>query len=112
MNAYANQEAPFEKLVEELQPVRDTSYAPLFQVMFILQNAPTTQSLFADLQTEQVMFEFGTAKLDLTLSMEERDGRLVAYFEYNTDLFDASTIDRLAQHFNVLLQNILRTRCA
>ena len=107
LNAYANQEAPFEKLVEELHLVRDTSYAPLFQVMFILQNAPTTRNAFSDLQTEQVLFEFGTAKLDLTLSMEERGSELVAYFEYNTDLFDAATIERMAGHFDMLLESIV-----
>jgi len=107
LNAYTNQEAPFEKLVEELHLVRDTSYAPLFQVMFILQNAPATRNSFSDLQTEQVLFEFGTAKLDLTLSMEERGSELVAYFEYNTDLFDADTIKRMAGHFDMLLESIV-----
>ena len=92
--------------MEELHLVRDTSYAPLFQVMFILQNAPVTQSLFAQLASEPVLFEFGTAKLDLTVSMEEQHGELLAYFEYNTDLFDANTIARMAQHFATLLQQL------
>ncbi|NOR18955.1 MAG: amino acid adenylation domain-containing protein, partial [Xanthomonadales bacterium] len=107
LNAYENQEAPFEKLVEELHLARDTSYAPLFQVMFILQNAPTTLNAFNDLLSEQVLFEFGTAKLDLTLSMEECGNELVAYFEYNTDLFDASSIERMGRHFAVLLEHIV-----
>jgi len=108
LDAYANQELPFERLVEELQPVRDTSYAPLFQVMFILQNAPATLKPWERLESEPVLFEFGFSKVDLTLSMEEdhqgNSGELIAYFEYNTDLFDASTIDRMARHFGNLLQ--------
>ncbi|MCP4927635.1 MAG: amino acid adenylation domain-containing protein [Gammaproteobacteria bacterium] len=106
LEAYAHQELPFEQLVEELQPVRDTSYAPLFQVMFILQNAPASQTPFTGLDTAPMLFEFGTAKLDLTLSMEESDGELIAYFEYNTDLFDADTIERMGGHLQHLLTQI------
>ncbi|HJP04027.1 MAG TPA: amino acid adenylation domain-containing protein, partial [Gammaproteobacteria bacterium] len=107
LDAYDNQELPFEKLVEELQPVRDTSYAPVFQVMFILQNAPSTPPSFDSLDSTQELFEFGTAKLDLTLSVEEQDGELVAYFEYNTDLFEAGSIERMATHFAALLDGIV-----
>ena len=107
LDAYGNQELPFERLVEELQPVRDTSYAPVFQVMFILQNAPAIFPAFDALECRQELFEFGTAKLDLTLSMEEQDGELVAYFEYNTDLFDAGSIERMAVHFAALLEGIV-----
>jgi len=106
LDAYAHQELPFEQLVEEIQPVRDTSYAPVFQVMFILQNAPDTTVAFSGLDTEPVLFGFGTAKLDLTLSMEEHNGELVAYFEYNTDLFDAETIAQLGGHFAGLLGRV------
>ncbi|MBT8421930.1 MAG: amino acid adenylation domain-containing protein, partial [Gammaproteobacteria bacterium] len=104
LDAYAQQELPFEQLVEEIQPVRDTSYAPIFQVMFILQNAPDTVTGFAGLDAEPVLFSFGTAKLDLTLSMEERNGELIAYFEYNTDLFDPETVAQMGGHFAGLLE--------
>ena len=58
------------------------------------------------MESEPVLFEFGTAKLDLTVSMEEQNGELIAYFEYNTDLFDAATIARMAKHFATLLQQV------
>ncbi|MGI9290684.1 MAG: non-ribosomal peptide synthase/polyketide synthase [Gammaproteobacteria bacterium] len=107
LEAYAHQELPFEQLVEELQPDRDTSYAPLFQVMFILQNAPVTRQNWSELEASPVLFDFGFAKLDLTLSMEESGDELVGYFEYNTDLFDKRTIAQLAGHLHNLLQQVV-----
>ena len=106
LDAYAHQELPFERLVEELQPPRDTSYAPVFQVMFIVQNAPHADLQLSGLECEQLLFEFGSAKLDLTLSMQEQNGELVGYFEYNTDLFRTDTIARMGQHFGRLLEQI------
>jgi amino acid adenylation domain-containing protein len=106
LQAYAHQELPFEQLVEELNPERSLSHAPLFQVMFILQNASRERMEIPGLSIERVPGETRTAKFDLTCTMTERAGRLFGSLEYNTDLFDASTMERLAKHFEVLLEEI------
>ena len=109
LNAYAHQNAPFERLVEELQPKRDLSRAPIFQVMFILQNAPTTALELAGVTLSPVEVDNKTAKFDLMLSMQEEVGDyLSGIVEYNTDLFDAGTIGRLAGHFEVMLESIVK----
>jgi hypothetical protein len=106
LGAYAHQEIPFERLVEELQPERSLSHAPLFQVMLVLQNAPSTRLELAELKVEAVEAESGTAKFDLTLVLEESERGLVGGIQYNTDLFDSSTISRMVGHFEVLLAAI------
>ncbi|MDG1462564.1 MAG: amino acid adenylation domain-containing protein, partial [Gammaproteobacteria bacterium] len=108
LEAYASQELPFEKLVDELQPVRDMSHTPLFQVMFILQNAPWDAESFDDLQARPVEIQFGTAKFDLTLSMAEREDGLEAYFEFNTDLYEKATVERMLDHLEVLAFGIIQ----
>src|SRR5579859_1812027 len=105
--AYAHQDLPFEKLVAELQPVRDMSRAPLFQVMFILQNTPQSTLHLPELLVEEFQVESATAKFDLTLSITETPQGLSAQFEYNTDLFDAATITRMTEHFKTLLEGIV-----
>jgi amino acid adenylation domain-containing protein len=107
LSAYAHQEVPFEKLVEELQPARDLSRSPLCQVMMVLQNAPLPTMEFGGLRLEGLEVESGTAKFDLTLVMEEGSGGLNAALKYRTDLFDQSTIERMASHFQRLLKSIL-----
>jgi amino acid adenylation domain-containing protein len=110
LRAYDHQDVPFEKLVEELQPDRDLSHGPLFQVMFVLQNAPGTPTAGApapyaeDPQPPPVYL--ATAKFDLTLALTEFGDRLTGTIEYNTDLFDHATIARLIGHFKVLLAAI------
>jgi len=106
LDAYSHQELPFEKLVDELQPVRDMSHTPLFQVMFILQNAPWDSVSFSDLEARPVDLDFGTAKFDLTLSMAERADGLEAYFEFNTDLYEKATIERMLDHFEVIARSV------
>ncbi|MEE4185170.1 MAG: non-ribosomal peptide synthase/polyketide synthase, partial [Gammaproteobacteria bacterium] len=106
LEAFEQQTLAFEQLVEALQPERDTSRAPVFQAMFILQNAPADGSQLHELEQSPVLFDFGSAKLDLTLSMETRDDTLVGYLEYNTELFAAATIERLLEHFLTLLGSI------
>ena len=104
MGAYAHQDVPFEKLVEELKPDRDLSRNPLFQVMFILQNAPLSNRKMAGAQVGPFPLPGESSKFDLTLiAAEDRDG-LRTTLEYNTDLFDKSTIELLLEHFQVLLQ--------
>jgi amino acid adenylation domain-containing protein len=109
LGAYAHQEVPFEKLVEELQPERDMSRAPLFQVMVVLQNAPVAEvAKIEGLEVIREGGESGTAKFDLMLSVSETsDGRLQTLWEYNTDLFRSRTIDRMMDHFEVLLNAVV-----
>ena len=107
LDAYAHQDLPFEKLVEEIQPARSLSYSPLFQVMFVLQTAPAPLREFAGLTLGPFAVESETAKFDLTLSMREEAQGLRGFLEYNTDLFDAATIDRMIRHLERLLQGIV-----
>ncbi|GAB4213801.1 MAG: hypothetical protein OHK0022_51400 [Roseiflexaceae bacterium] len=107
LEAYAHQNVPFEQLVDELKPVRDTSHTPLFQVMFILQNAPVPARAQHDLQVEFLRIDNGTSKFDLTLSLTESPDGLRAVAEYKTDLFDAATIKRMLGHYEALLEGIV-----
>jgi len=104
LGAYAHQDLPFEMLVEKLQPERDMSHAPFFQVMFILQNAPNRAEELPGLRLEQLDVDMGTATFDLTLSIAEELDGFDASVEYNTDIFDATTIERLLRHFRNLLE--------
>ncbi|QMS92432.1 NcpA [Nostoc edaphicum CCNP1411] len=107
LSAYAHQDLPFEMLVEALQPERDLSYTPLFQVMFVLNNAPTSEVELTELTVSSLPIESSTAKFDLTLSMENTSTGLVGGWEYNTDLFDSNTIERITGHFVTLLEAIV-----
>jgi amino acid adenylation domain-containing protein len=107
LDAYAHQDMPFEKLVEEIQPERDLSHHPLFQVMFILQNTPGQTLELPGLAVSDLEVDNGTAKFDLTLSMVEGAEGLKGTFEINTDLFDEATVTRMAGHFRVLLEGIV-----
>ncbi|WP_148662958.1 non-ribosomal peptide synthetase, partial [Scytonema hofmannii] len=107
LSAYAHQDLPFEMLVEALQPERDLSHTPLFQVMFALQNAPTSVVDLTELTLSLLPVETATTKFDLTLSMENTPTGLVGEWEYNTDLFDGSTIERMSSHFVTLLEAIV-----
>ncbi len=125
LEAYRHQDLPFEKVVELLRPDRSLSHAPLFQVMFNLlqrtseptHQASATTLLLADLRVTPLVADYPIAKFDLTLTMTEetgiRDGQaLVAALEYNTDLFDAATIARLAEHYTTLLAGIVANPAA
>jgi len=107
MDAYAHQNLPFEMLVEALQPQRDLSHTPLFQVMFALQNAPMPQVELTGLSVTPLIAESATAKFDLSLSMQNTATGMVGVWEYSTDLFDGSTIERMAGHFVTLLEGIV-----
>ncbi|HEX8184157.1 MAG TPA: amino acid adenylation domain-containing protein, partial [Blastocatellia bacterium] len=107
LEAYAHQDVPFEQLVEHLQPERDMSRSPLFQTMFVLQNAPGKALELPGLTFKTLDVDNGTAKFDLTLIMWDFENRLDAVFEYNSDLYDAATIKRLAGHFENLLEAIV-----
>jgi amino acid adenylation domain-containing protein len=107
LEAYAHQDVPFEQLVEALQPERNLSHTPLFQVMFVLQNAPMGNLELPGLSLTPVEGESAIAKFDLTLLMEETDQGLKGSWEYNSDLFDATTIGRISRHFKTLLEGIV-----
>ncbi|MBD2625734.1 non-ribosomal peptide synthetase [Trichormus variabilis] len=105
--AYAHQDLPFERLVEELQIKRDLTHNPLFQVMFILQNAPAEVIELPELNLEILKAEKNTAKFDLTLSLTETEAGISGNLEYNTDIFNADRITRMLGHFQVLLAGIV-----
>jgi len=107
IDAYAHQDLPFEKLVEELNPVRDARRNPLFQVMFTLQTAREYALRLRGLDITRIPLYSGTSKFDLTLHVADAQGRLECGFEYCTDLFDASTIARMGRHFVGLLEGIV-----
>jgi amino acid adenylation domain-containing protein len=104
LEAYAHQDLPFEKLVEELQPERTLSHSPLFQVMLDLQNAPMGDMQLQGLRLTELPFETGMAKFDLTLTVFETNETLNGLLEYNTDLFDATTVKRMTRHLERLLE--------
>lgn len=103
LDGYAHQELPFEKVVEELAPERAASRAPLFQVMFALQSGPQTAAPIENLTLSPIKAEIATAKFDLTLVMANTGRNIHGSFEYNTDLFDAQTMEKMAGHFQRLL---------
>jgi non-ribosomal peptide synthetase component F len=104
--AYAHQDLPFEKLVEELRPERDLSRSPLFQVKLVLQNAPPEVMQMGGLSIKNVSGDTETIKYDLLLTMFERAGELVGAWLYSTDLFDLQTIAKIHGSFGALLRNI------
>jgi amino acid adenylation domain-containing protein len=104
LGAYAHQDVPFEKLVEELAPPRDLGRAPLFQAMLILQNASASPPSLGGVSLSRLAVERTTAKFDLTLSLGETAEGLCGSLEYATDLFDAATMARMAGHLQVLLE--------
>ncbi|HXM36670.1 MAG TPA: amino acid adenylation domain-containing protein, partial [Pyrinomonadaceae bacterium] len=106
LEAYAHQDLPFERLVEELQPERSLGNLPLFQVLFVVQNAPKSILTLPDLELEEFSFDRKTAKFDLSLYIGESAAGLTLTFEYNTDLFEKATIARMAGHFQTLLEGI------
>jgi len=101
--AFAHQDLPFERLVEELHPRREPGESPLFQVMFVLQETPTGQLDFPELAGTLAEVHPGTSKFDFSASLVRWEGRLEISAEYNADLFDPTTVRRLLGHFEVLL---------
>jgi amino acid adenylation domain-containing protein len=107
LGAYTHQDVPFEKLVEALAPPRDPSRNPLFQVMFVMQNAPASTFVLKSVRASRVPLGQRYAKFDLLLSIGETPAGLRGSWEYSTDLFDSATIERMGQHFERLLQSIV-----
>jgi amino acid adenylation domain-containing protein len=107
LGAFEHQEVPFERLVTELQPGRSLSYSPLFQVMFVLQEAERSAGAPGSPEMRSLgLAGSGTSKFDLTLFMVRHAGGLAASLEYNTDLFDRSTVRRMLRHLERVLEEV------
>ena len=105
LDAYANQDLPFEKLVETVQPERIFDRNPLFQVMFVFQNAQQLE--LPGLAVSTLEIDEGTTAFDLTLTMEESDAGLKGSIRYSTDLFKSTTVERMVRHFKNIVASIL-----
>jgi amino acid adenylation domain-containing protein len=106
LGAFAHQDLPFEKIVEELNPERHTNRTPLFQVMFALQNVPSSELQLSGQQISTVEIDHGTAMFDLTLSIFEAPGNYRGVIEFNTDIFDRDRITRMQGHLCTMLDAI------
>uniref|UniRef100_UPI0030EDBFDA amino acid adenylation domain-containing protein n=1 Tax=uncultured Maribacter sp. TaxID=431308 RepID=UPI0030EDBFDA len=107
LDAYDNQDLPFEKVVDVVQPERNLTYSPLFQVAMALQNNPVSELSFGDLNLKPIEFTQAISKFDLTLNFRETAEGLIGVVEYNTDLFEKDRIERMIRHFKVLVESII-----
>lgn len=107
LEAYAHQDLPFEKLVEELKPERDLSRTPVFQAVFNLQNAPMPKVEMPGIEASFLELDRGVSQFDLTLMVTKLDGECHAMVEYNNELFSAQTIATMFRSFQVLLEDVL-----
>ncbi|MDD1749281.1 MAG: amino acid adenylation domain-containing protein, partial [Methanothrix sp.] len=107
LDAYAHQDVPFEKLVEELQPERDLSRHPLFQVGFALQNVPFSGLSLSGLTINRIEIENPRTKFDLEVYLLTKAEGLQGSFVYNTDLFNADTIKRMTDHYQIILEGLV-----
>jgi amino acid adenylation domain-containing protein len=107
LDALSHQDVTIEQLIRHLRPERDRGHAPIFQVMLIFQNMPKQLPRLPGLRVEELAFDRGMAKFDLTLEVAEQDGGLDCEFEYRTDLFEPATIERMVGHFLRLLASAL-----
>ena len=108
LGAYAHQDIPFERLVDELQAERDLSHHSLVQVMFVLQNAPQGKIVLSGLDISPFRIRSNQAKFDLTLSVAEGESGMTIALGYNTDLFTPSSMEQMLAHFRLLLESIRR----
>ncbi len=108
IGAYGHQDVPFEKLVEELQPERDLSRTPIFQVMMVMQGEVSKGKEMEGLRIEGMELRTGKAKFEMMLEVREDAGAIGGSLEYSADLFDKSTVERMAQHFTILLEAIVK----
>ncbi|MCA9919265.1 MAG: amino acid adenylation domain-containing protein, partial [Anaerolineales bacterium] len=107
LDAFANQQIPVEKLIETLNPTRQGTNLPLFQVLFIYQNMPRPTLDWPELAVTRRRLDMDVTKFDLTLTVIEQDAGLQFLFEYNSDLFEAATIKRLFNQLQMLLSSVI-----
>ena len=107
-DAFDHQDVPFERVVDDLRPERDPSRTPLFQVMVVLQNSPAESPALPGLAVEGLDPATVTASFDLTIEFQEVDKALRFAITYSTDLFDAATVERLAEHLTIVLSALRR----
>ncbi|HYP26888.1 MAG TPA: condensation domain-containing protein, partial [Blastocatellia bacterium] len=107
LQSYAHQDLPFERLVEEVQPERDLSRAPIFQVVFTLQNTPDSKLELPGLTLDSLEIDNGTSKYDLVLDLWETEEGIKGYWRYSTDLFEVETVRAISGRFDNLLRNIV-----
>ena len=107
LQAYAHQDIPFERLVEILDSPRNLGRTPLFQTMFVLQNAPLPTVSWQGLEATAEVFETGMSKFDLILAVRENAEMLELSLEYRTELFDAQRVQRMLQHYRILLEQMV-----
>jgi amino acid adenylation domain-containing protein/FkbH-like protein len=108
VGAYAHQDVPFEEVVEALRPARSLSYSPLFQVVFVLQNAPRDTLQIPGLTLTEHEVPTQTAQFDLSLSLRETEQGIDGTLNYATDLFDVDTVRRWSGYFAAALREIVR----
>jgi amino acid adenylation domain-containing protein len=112
LEAFENQELPFELLVKAIEPKRNESHNPLFQIMFVLQNAPRAGHLgIAQLADEHPdmwppTISYGTSKFDLSMSAAQSTEGLIFSLEYSTDLFEDAAITRMLDHYRNILKHV------
>ncbi|MCY1022991.1 amino acid adenylation domain-containing protein [Pyxidicoccus sp. MSG2] len=107
LEAYAHQDVPFEKLVEAVNPERSLGHSPIFQVKLLLQNAPVPELRLPGLTLSGLGFETGTAKLDLIVALTEGPEGLSCLWEYSADLFEATTVERMAAGYRRVLEALV-----
>jgi amino acid adenylation domain-containing protein len=107
LDAFAHRNLPFEKLVEELQPERNLSHTPIFQVIFALGNTPSEDLPLQGITATTVAVDTATAKFDLTLNILESGGELTTVWEHSVELFEPESVARMAGHFRALLEGIV-----
>ena len=109
LEAYAHQDVPFEKLAEELQLEPSLGPNPLIQTMFVLQNNPLAKLTMDGLMIEQEQTNMGAARFDLLFNLEEMQRGVKGTLKYNSDLFDAATIEQWLEHFQTILENMVES---
>ncbi len=107
LEAYNYADIPFSELVQELQPNRSLNHSPLFQVMFVFQDSPLAEITTSDLTLTPEIFDSGSSKFDISVFLENTPKGIMGVWEYSSDLFKPETIDRMLQHFQILLEGIV-----
>ncbi len=108
LDAYADQDVPFEKIVEAVSPERSLNRQPVVQAMFVLQNAPFSPPQLDGLSVEMLELDSITSKFDLTLSMQETPDGLSGLIEFSAEIFDRARIERMSRHLSVILENAVK----